>query len=116
MADYYETLEVPKAATAEEIKKAYRKQALKYHPDRNPGDAAAEKQFKEIAEAYEVLSDDKKRQIYDRHGKEALSGFGGAGGGAHYESMEEALRTFMGAFGGMGATPFLKTSLEGVER
>ena len=103
MADYYETLEVPKGATQEEIKKAYRKQALKFHPDRNPGDAAAEKKFKDIAEAYEVLSDEKKRQIYDRHGKEALSGFGGAGGGAHYESMEEALRTFMGAFGGMGS-------------
>ena len=103
MADYYEILEVPKTATAEEIKKAYRKQALKFHPDRNPGDAAAEKKFKDIAESYEVLSDEKKRQIYDRHGKEALSGFGGAGGGAHYESMEEALRTFMGAFGGMGS-------------
>lgn len=103
MADYYDTLEVPKTASQEEIKKAYRKQALKFHPDRNPGDAKAEKQFKDIAEAYEVLSDEKKRQLYDRHGKEALSGFGGAGGAAHYESMEEALRTFMGAFGGMGS-------------
>lgn len=101
MADYYEVLEVNKNASPEEIKKAYRKQALKYHPDRNPGDAQAEKKFKDIAEAYEVLSDEKKRQIYDAHGKAGLEG--ATMGGAHYESMEDALRTFMGAFGGMGS-------------
>lgn len=101
MADFYELLEIQKNATQDEIKKAYRKQALKYHPDRNPGDKDAEKKFKEISEAYEVLSDDKKRQIYDRHGKEGLQG-AGPGGAQHFESMEEALRTFMGAFGGMG--------------
>lgn len=104
MADYYDILEVSKTATQDEIKKAYRKQALKYHPDRNPGDSDAEKKFKDIAEAYEVLSDEKKRQTYDRYGKDALRGAAGMpGGGPGYESMEEALRTFMGAFGGMGA-------------
>jgi len=101
MADYYETLDVQRTATPEEIKKAYRQKALKYHPDKNPGDSEAEKRFKEISEAYEVLSDEKKRQIYDRHGKEAL-GAGMPGGGEGFASMDEALRTFMSAFGGMG--------------
>lgn len=101
MADYYETLEVPRDANAEEIKKAYRKKALKFHPDKNPGDAEAERRFKEISEAYEVLSDDKKRQMYDRYGKEGVQGAGGFGGGGQgFSSMDEALRTFMGAFGG----------------
>lgn len=106
MADYYEVLGISKSAKADEVKKAYRKMALKYHPDRNPGDTEAEKKFKEISEAYEVLSDDQKRQLYDRYGKEGVQGAGaGAGvrGGAGFASMDEALRTFMGAFGGMGA-------------
>src|SRR3984885_4821209 len=105
MTDYYNTLGIPKGATADEIKKAYRKNGLKYHPDKNPGDAAAEKKFKEISEAYEVLSDEKKRQIYDQYGADALKGGmggGGPGGHAGFSSMEEALRTFMGAFGGGG--------------
>jgi len=104
MSDYYETLGLSRSATADEIKKAYRKSALKYHPDRNPGDAQAEKKFKEISEAYEVLSDEKKRQIYDQYGADALkgAGMGGPGGHAGFSSMEEALRTFMGAFGGSG--------------
>ncbi|MBA3722436.1 MAG: molecular chaperone DnaJ [Parachlamydiaceae bacterium] len=107
MADYYETLEITKNATAEEIKKAYRKKALKYHPDKNPGNADAEKRFKEISEAYEVLSDDSKRQIYDRHGKNGLSGMGaGHGGGQGFASMDEAMRTFMGAFGMGGDSIF----------
>lgn len=100
MADYYEILDITRTATAEEIKKAYRKKALQYHPDRNPGDSEAEKRFKEISEAYEILSDDKKRQLYDRHGKEAFQGGAAAPGGMHgFASMDEALRTFMGAFG-----------------
>lgn len=103
MADYYETLEITRTASADEIKKAYRKKAVQYHPDKNPGDAEAEKRFKEISEAYEVLSDEKKRHAYDRYGKEGLGAAGmGAGGGGFsgFSSMDEALRTFMGAFGG----------------
>lgn len=102
--DYYEILDLSRDASSDDIKKAYRKKALKFHPDRNPGDPDAEKRFKEISEAYEVLSDDKKRQIYDRHGRDAVSGMGAAasGGGGGFASMDEALRTFMHAFGGMG--------------
>ncbi len=108
MADYYEILEVTKTSSAEDIKKAYRKKALQYHPDRNPGDSDAEKRFKEISEAYEVLSDDNKRKIYDRHGKEGVQGFAsrGAPGGQGFSSMEDALRTFMDAFGGGGESIF----------
>lgn len=102
MADYYEVLEITKNASADEIKKAYRKKAIQFHPDKNPGDASAEKRFKEISEAYEVLSDDKKRQVYDRYGKDGVASAGAHGGGQGFSSMEEALRTFMGAFGGNG--------------
>lgn len=101
MSDYYQTLEINRTASQDDIKKAYRKKALQFHPDKNPGNADAEKRFKEISEAYEVLSDDKKRQIYDRHGKEGLSG-SGMGGAQGFSSMEEAMRTFMGAFGRNG--------------
>ena len=74
--DYYEILGVSRSATKEEIKKAYRKLAMKYHPDRNPGDKKAEEKFKLINEAYQVLSDNEKRAIYDRYGKEGLEGRG----------------------------------------
>lgn len=80
--DYYEVLGVDKSVGAEELKKAYRKQAMKYHPDRNPGDQEAEEKFKEAAEAYEVLSDDNKRARYDRFGH---AGMGGAAGGGYQE-------------------------------
>lgn len=104
MSEYYEALGLSRDASPDEVKKAYRKCALKYHPDRNPGDKQAEKDFKKISEAYEVLGDEKKRQIYDQYGADALKGGmgGGQGGHAGFSSMEEALRTFMNAFGGGG--------------
>ncbi|MBI2875502.1 MAG: DnaJ domain-containing protein, partial [Candidatus Tectomicrobia bacterium] len=80
--DYYEVLGLSRGATDEEIKKAYRKLAFQHHPDRNPGNSEAEEKFKEAAEAYEVLRDGEKRQIYDRFGHEGLrgSGFNGFSG------------------------------------
>jgi molecular chaperone DnaJ len=109
MSDFYNVLGVPKQATQDEIKKAYRKNALKFHPDKNPNDSKAEAKFKELSEAYDVLSDEKKRQIYDQYGADAFKGGGpagpggfGGGGAGGFASMEEALRTFMGAFGGGG--------------
>jgi molecular chaperone DnaJ len=78
--DYYEDLGVEKNATADEIKKAYRKLAMKYHPDRNKDDKSAEEKFKEVAEAYEVLSDQEKRQKYDQFGHAGLDGAFGSGG------------------------------------
>ena len=82
--DYYEVLGVNKGASAEEIKKAYRKAAMKYHPDRNPGDKTAEEKFKECGEAYEVLSDDSKRQRYDQFGFAGVDPNYGAGGNGPY--------------------------------
>ena len=80
--DYYDVLGVAKESSQRELKRAYRELALKYHPDRNPDDASAEENFKEAAEAYEVLSDEKKRAIYDQYGHDGLSnqGFSGFGG------------------------------------
>ncbi len=104
--DFYEVLGVGRSATADEIKKAYRKLAVQYHPDKNPGNVEAEEKFKEATEAYEVLSDSQKRQKYDQFGHQAFgpgSGGGGFGGGGFQGiDLEEALRTFMGAFGGGG--------------
>src|SRR3954470_7865482 len=75
--DYYEVLGLAREATVDDIKKAYRRMAVKYHPDKNPGDADAEEKFKEAAEAYGVLSDDEKRARYDRYGHAATAGMGG---------------------------------------
>lgn len=79
--DYYEVLGVPKNAGADDIKKAYRKKAVEFHPDKNPGDPVAEEKFKEAAEAYDVLSDEQKRALYDRGGHAAIDGMDGRGGG-----------------------------------
>lgn len=100
--DYYEILEVEKTSSKEVIKKAYRKMALKYHPDRNPDDKQAEEMFKRINEAYEVLSDDSKREIYDRYGKEGLqnNGFGGFSGGDFGDIFGDLGSIFESAFGG----------------
>lgn len=100
--DYYEVLGVTKDASADDIKKAYRKLAIKYHPDRNPGDKEAEEKFKEAAEAYSVLSDEKKKQQYDQFGFEGLNGFGGAGGfgGGEGFTMDDIFSMFGDVFGG----------------
>src|ERR1700750_2225688 len=89
--DYYEVLEVKRESTIEEIKKSYRKLAVQFHPDKNPGDKAAEEKFKELSEAYEVLSDENKRRMYDQFGHAANAGAAGAAGG------------FAGGFGGFNA-------------
>ena len=102
--DYYEVLEVTKESTVEEIKKAYRKKAIQYHPDKNPGDKEAEEKFKEAAEAYDVLSNPDKRARYDQFGHAGMSGaagnggpFGGFSGGM---SMDDIFSMFGDIFGG----------------
>jgi len=100
MADYYELLGVPRSADTEEIKKAYRKLALKYHPDRNQGSKEAEERFKEVTEAYEVLRDTDKRAVYDRYGEQGLKGRGGPAGFDFGDAIEVFMRDF-GGFSGL---------------
>jgi molecular chaperone DnaJ len=101
--DYYDILGVARGADAESIKKAYRKLALKYHPDRNSGDKGAEEKFKEATEAYEVLRDEEKRSLYDRYGHAGVKrGTAGAGAGFGGFGFEDALNIFMRDFGGFG--------------
>ncbi len=99
--DYYEVLGVSKGATGKELKKAYRKLAMKHHPDRNPGDSDAEQKFKEASEAYEVLSDPDKRALYDQFGHEGLRGAGAGGPGAGFDSMDDIFSQFGDIFGDM---------------
>lgn len=104
--DFYEILEVPKNASKEEIKKAYRKQAIKFHPDKNPGDKASEEKFKEAAEAYEVLSDDDKRARYDQFGHAGVGGAAGGGFSGQGMSMDDIFEHFGDIFGGFGGFGF----------
>ncbi len=106
--DYYEVLEVPREAGEDDIKKAYRKKALLFHPDKNPGDKSAEEKFKEATEAYEVLKDSQKRQLYDQYGHQGLQGggFNGFSGGSYGFDLSDALRAFMRDFGGFGFDGF----------
>jgi molecular chaperone DnaJ len=101
--DYYELLEVSKSSDKSTIKKAYRQMAMKYHPDKNPGDNEAEERFKAINEAYQVLSDEEKRAIYDRYGKAGLDGHGQRGGGfsGGFDDLSSVFEEMFGsAFGG----------------
>ncbi|MBO6102879.1 MAG: molecular chaperone DnaJ [Opitutales bacterium] len=103
--DYYEILGVPKNASTQDIKKAYRKLAIKYHPDKNPGNKEAEEKFKQVSDAYQVLSDDEKRAAYDRYGPEAFqpggaAGAGGMGGMGGFRDASDIFREFFGSMGG----------------
>ena len=101
--DYYDILGISKSATAAEIKKAYRKKAIEFHPDKNPGDANAEAMFKKAAEAYEVLSDPNKKARYDQYGHQAFEGGGFGGGGMNMEDIFSQFGDIFGsAFGGGG--------------
>ena len=98
--DYYEVLGVSRDASPEEIKKSYRKLAVKFHPDKNPGDHTAEEKFKELGEAYEALSDPDKRAAYDRYGHAAFSGGMGGGGRGGFGGFHDPMDIFSQIFGG----------------
>ncbi|MCX5760352.1 MAG: DnaJ domain-containing protein, partial [Gemmatimonadetes bacterium] len=98
MADFYQVLDLERTASDDDIKQAYRKLAMKYHPDRNGGSKEAEEQFKAVIEAYDVLKDPQKRATYDRYGEAGLNG-GGGGCGYHHVDLSEALNIFMKDFG-----------------
>ena len=100
--DFYEILGITKSATPEEIKKAYRKKAIEFHPDKNPGNKEAEESFKTAAEAYEILSDPNKKAKYDQYGHQAFDGGGGGYGGGHHMNMDDIFSQFGDIFGGGG--------------
>ena len=104
--DYYEVLGVSKSASKDEIKKAYRQMALKFHPDKNPGDHTAEEKFKEAAEAYEVLSDENKRARYDQFGHAGMNGGSGGFGGGGGMTIEDIFAQFGDIFGGHFGSSF----------
>ena len=108
--DYYEVLGVNKSAKKEEIKKAYRKLALKYHPDKNKGDKGAEEKFKEASEAYHVLSDDKRKSNYDQFGHAAFQGAGGQGGFGNFDFSSSFSDIFEDVFGDLGDFGFSTSS------
>src|SRR5471032_667430 len=100
--DYYHVLGVERSATPEEVKKAYRKLAVKHHPDKNPGDKSAEEKFKELGEAYEVLSNPDKRAAYDRFGHQAFTQGGGGGYGGTHDPFDVFREVFGAGRGGGG--------------
>ena len=106
MSDYYELLGVSRTASPEELKKAYRKLAVKHHPDKNPGDKASEEKFKEISHAYEILSDSSKRVQYDQYGEAAFQGGGGFGGFNFHDPSDIFREVFGGAFGNIFGNMF----------
>jgi len=97
--DYYDILGVSRTASDEEIKKAYRRLAMQHHPDRNSGNKTAEDKFKEAANAYQILSDDDKRSLYDRYGFEGINSRGGGGPGAGFSNVEDIFSAFGDLFG-----------------
>ncbi len=114
-SDYYATLEVAREATPEDLKKAYRKLAMKYHPDRNPNDKTAEARFKEVSEAYEILKDDQKRAAYDRYGHAAFEQGGGAPGGFDFSGgggLGDIFDQMFGDFTGRGGRSRTRTGAD----
>jgi molecular chaperone DnaJ len=111
--DYYEVLGVGKDSSKDDIKKAYRRLAIQNHPDKNPGDKAAEERFKEATEAYEVLGDDQKRQAYDQFGFAGVEGMGGAGSGQDFSSVFKDFEDIFGGFGGGGFSNIFDTLFGG---
>ena len=103
--DYYDVLGVSKDADSSSLKSAYRKLAMQYHPDKNPGDVESEKKFKEVSEAYEILSNSEKRQAYDAYGHDAFNQSGGGGfsdGFSGFGSFSDIFEDFFGDIGGGG--------------
>ncbi|HEX7938461.1 MAG TPA: molecular chaperone DnaJ [Gemmatimonadaceae bacterium] len=113
MADYYSVLGVGRTASDDEIKTAYRKLAMRWHPDRNSGSAEAEEKFKSLTEAYDVLRDPAKREAYDRYGEAGLRGGGGGAAGFHHFDLSEALSVFMRDFGIGGFEGMFTTGRQG---